>query len=83
MCEYTNKAYEDAIVYLKTSPMFNLSLSSKELFHSNFLYWIYLYDKSYFKELVGKLGADTSSWGDDNDWVLKREYNNFDLGVIK
>ena len=76
-------AYEKAINYLKTSPMFNLSLSSKELFHSNFLYWIYLYDKSYFKELVGKLGADTSSWGNDNDWVLKREYNNFDLCVIK
>ena len=33
-------AYEKAINYLKTSPMFNLSLSSKELFHSNFLYWI-------------------------------------------
>lgn len=25
---------------LKKSPLFNLSLSSKELFHSNFLYWI-------------------------------------------
>ena len=30
----------DPIEILKTSPMFNLSLSSKELFHSNFLYWL-------------------------------------------
>lgn len=31
---------EEIIGRLKKSPIFNLSLSSKELFHSNFLYWI-------------------------------------------
>lgn len=31
---------ENVINSLKRSPLFNLSLSSKELFHSNFLYWI-------------------------------------------
>lgn len=30
----------ETIEKLKISPLFNLSLSSKELFHSNFLYWI-------------------------------------------
>lgn len=30
----------ETIKKLKQSPLFNLSLSSKELFHSNFLYWI-------------------------------------------
>lgn len=30
----------ETIEKLKKSPLFNLSLSSKELFHSNFLYWI-------------------------------------------
>lgn len=30
----------ETIEKLKSSPIFNLSLSSKELFHSNFLYWI-------------------------------------------
>lgn len=31
---------KETIKKLKKSPLFNLSLSSKELFHSNFLYWI-------------------------------------------
>ena len=31
---------KDTIEKLKKSPLFNLSLSSKELFHSNFLYWV-------------------------------------------
>ncbi|MGM0582765.1 MAG: PD-(D/E)XK nuclease family protein [Bacteroidota bacterium] len=31
---------KETIEKLKKSPLFNLSLSSKELFHSNFLYWI-------------------------------------------
>ena len=33
---------------LLKSPLFNLSLSSKELFHSNFIYWI---GKNYPEEL--------------------------------
>lgn len=32
--------YDDKIKELKGSPIFNLSLSSKELFHSNFIAWI-------------------------------------------
>lgn len=35
-----NEKMEETIEKLKISPLFNLSLSSKELFHSNFLYWI-------------------------------------------
>lgn len=31
---------EDTIKALKSSPIFNLSLSSKELFHSNFIAWL-------------------------------------------
>ncbi len=30
----------ETIKKLKNSPLFNLSLSSRELFHSNFLYWV-------------------------------------------
>lgn len=32
--------YDNKIIELKASPIFNLSLSSKELFHSNFIAWI-------------------------------------------
>lgn len=31
---------EQKVNELKNSPMFQLSLSSKELFHSNFIYWL-------------------------------------------
>lgn len=72
--------YEEAIKLLKDSPMFNLSLSSKELFHSNFLYWIYLANKEAFRNLLNDIGFDTKSWGEN--WVAKREYLNFDLCII-
>lgn len=62
---------------LKTSPMFNLSLSSKELFHSNFLYWLSLTypDKigAFFAELC-KLELE-----DKNCTEQKREENNIDF----
>lgn len=82
MCENTNDAYEEAIKYLETSPMFNLSLSSKELFHSNFLYWLYIVkdNKEAFCSLLNFIGITTDNWG--NDWKVKREYLNFDLCVI-
>lgn len=82
MCENTNAAYTTAIEYLKTSPMFNLSLSSKELFHSNFLYWIWKLDPNTFKSLIARLlniSTDDLKWGDK--WEVVREYNSFDLCV--
>lgn len=82
MCEKTNDAYTKAIEYLKTSPMFNLSLSSKELFHSNFLYWIWKLDSTAFKCLIANLlnvNPDDLKWG--NEWEVVREYNSFDLCV--
>lgn len=84
MCEKTNDAYTTAIDYLKTSPMFNLSLSSKELFHSNFLYWIWKLNPNAFKRLMATLLDVTTNkldWGDDDKWEVVREYNSFDLCV--
>lgn len=73
-------SYTDAIKTLKDSPMFNLSLSSKELFHSNFLYWIWKVDEVTFKRIIETLlGESNLDWG--NDWVVSREYKNFDLCV--
>lgn len=88
MCEKTNDAYTTAIAYLKTSPMFNLSLSSKELFHSNFLYWIWKLDPNAFKCLIAELlnvSPDSLKWENEenkeNNWEVVREYNSFDLCV--
>ncbi len=75
-----SQKYENAVDYLKTSPMFNLSLSSKELFHSNFLYWIYIADKNKFRALLEAVGIKTDDWGEN--WEARREHLNFDLCVI-
>lgn len=86
MCENTNKAYKDAIEYLKTSPMFNLSLSSNELFHSNFLYWIWQVNKECFKKIINSLiGEDNywqANWG-NKTLEVRREYKNFDLSIVE
>lgn len=90
MCENTNKAYDEAINYLKTSPMFNLSLSSNELFHSNFLYWIWQVNKECFKTIINSLIGEKNYWEDnwednrkDTKLEVRREYKNFDLSIVK
>ena len=69
--------------------MFQLSLASKELFHSNFLAWIGSWEgdkgpEHPFRQLMNKLGAshavEPDSWG--KDWYVAREYKNFDLCVL-
>lgn len=64
---------------LKESPMFALSLSSKELFHSNFLYWIGTRHRDLFVAICKDLGCSTH-WEREN-WEIKREYNNYDLCI--
>ena len=70
-----------AYKYLATSPMFKLSLSSKELFHSNFLEWLSNVDQEAFKRLIlGMAGINKYNWPEV--WRVKREYNNFDLCIV-
>lgn len=69
---------------LVRSPMFQLSLSSKELFHSNFLYCIaqLCNGELFVKVIEHLLGISdiASKWGEK--WVVKREHQNFDLCVV-
>lgn len=78
--------YDEAINYLKTSPMFNLSLSSNELFHSNFLYWIWQVNKECFKKIINGLIGEENYW--QRNWrgkelEVRREYKNFDLSIVE
>lgn len=57
---------------LQDSPLFQLSLTSKELFHSNFLYWLGVTYRDLFKETFSKLGCNTAAWPDK--WEVEREY---------
>lgn len=57
---------------LQNSPLFHLSLTSKELFHSNFLYWLGMTYRDLFKTMFSNLGCQTAKWPDG--WVVEREY---------
>ena len=79
-------SYDEAIDYLKKSPMFNLSLSSNELFHSNFLYWIWKSNPDAFKKIINEFTDNDNWWRDnceDKDIEVRREYKNFDLSIVK
>ena len=64
---------------LKKSPLFNLSLSSKELFHSNFLYWLGESHKVEFGEIFKDF---LKILPEDNNLEIEkihREKDNIDL----
>lgn len=73
--------YDNAIEYLRTSPLSNLSLSSKELFHSNFLYWLSKNEPDLFKELILELSNKKTNLN-NIEWDVKREFLNLDLSII-
>ncbi len=61
---------------LKKSPLFQLSLASKELFHTNFLYWLATTDetKPLFLNFLSRNGINISG-----QWEVRREYLHLDL----
>lgn len=69
---------------LNANPMFHMSLASKELFHSNFLYWLWKLDASKFLTLLDKLsGCNDFSRLTPDSIEVKREYQHFDLCVLE
>jgi len=70
---------EETIKSLKSSPVFNISLSSKELFHSNFLAWLTeMYPESMWKVFSKYTDFESDKYLVDNKSV-KREKNQIDL----
>lgn len=67
---------------LLSSPLFHLSLTSKELFHSNFLAWIGETYPDVFVAILKELDRNVVAWK-SKDCEIKREYNNFDLCVLR
>ena len=68
---------------LKDNPMFQLSLASRELFHSNFLMWIAQDEdlKPFFLNLLKKLCGDNFKLPDH--YVCLREHKNFDFCIAE
>lgn len=78
------KNYSPAIKSLKKSPLFNLSLTNKELFHSNFIAWFGKLYPELFIQLISDLLGE-NKWADGVDakkMDIRREYNNFDISVF-
>ena len=65
---------------LEESPLFNLSLSSKELFHSNFLAWLFESYPSEFGRALSKFTKNSRSGTGIKGKVL-RELKNRDLTI--
>ena len=69
---------------LINSPLFNLSLANKELFHSNFIAWFGKLYPALFVKLVNTLLC-SEQWAeglDPHKMVIRREYKNFDISVF-
>ena len=64
---------------LKASPMLYLSGASKELFHSNFLYWLGVNYRDSFQELMTKMCCINAPWPEG--WTIQREHKHLDLCV--
>lgn len=64
---------------LKSSPMLYLSGGSKELFHSNFLYWLGMNYRNAFQELMNRMCLINAPWPDN--WTIRREHKHLDLCV--
>ena len=70
---------------LEKSPLFQLSLSSKELFHSNFLFWIWKISANLFADIISGLYYSGEGCNEGSleplKFVVKREKDNFDLSI--
>ena len=64
---------------IEKSPMFQLSLGSKELFHTNFLYWLSKAEPNAFWSIMGSFGIKAD---DKGSLVVKREWEHLDLSIV-
>lgn len=73
---------KNTIEKLKQSPLFNLSLASKELFHSNFLYWLgeNINTKNIFQDIIKSWAGESHNidWGKAK---IRREFLNLDICI--
>ena len=72
----------DELKILQRSPMFQLSMGSKEQFHSNFLYWLSLIDQNKFVKLLNTILNTNDVDCDWGNWSAKREHKHLDFCII-
>ena len=64
---------DNRFYHLENSVMFNLSLSSKELFHSNLLAYLFKKDNTLFCKIIGVAPFQ---------FEIKKEYKNIDIEIV-
>lgn len=80
--------------FYTNNAVFQLSLSSKELFHSNFLYWLATdstlnphkkgsssLTQNFFNQLLYQLGSSLANKFNLDDYAVFREYEHFDFSI--
>lgn len=89
----TKSEFKEHINALESSAMFYMSLGSKELFHTNFLHWLSIVDRTYFINILKRLASTTtepvSFWWEEKFkedangkiFEVRREDKNFDLSI--
>ena len=76
-----NSALQKKARGLELSPLFNVSLANKELFHSNFLAWLgETYPTLFLKLMSNVLGKKLEM---STEIRIEREYHNFDIAVFE
>ena len=76
-----------AAATLANSPLFGMSLGSKELFHSNFLWWLSTVDWDKFVAVMRQLSHVNQFWWENlyhpqnGNLKVLREYRKFDLSI--
>ena len=74
--------FKQILTDLNKLPIFKMSLGSKELFHSNFLEYLWSIDNRKFIELINKLfGKEVLDKNNSTLYELSREKENFDICI--
>ena len=74
-------AFEEILSNLNKLPIFKMSLGSKELFHSNFLEYLWSIDNKRFINLINELFGRGPVLNAGTTYELSREKENFDICI--
>ena len=66
---------------LDNNPIFKMSLGSKELFHSNFLEYLFTINKESFIKMINSFNPDRIQLPNRVEYQIGRELENFDLCI--
>ena len=72
---------ESTLSVLHNMPIFRLSLGSKELFHSNFLEYLWDCDRNCFITMIRNIFGDDDLFSGSCEYFLSREKENFDICI--